>query len=265
MRARSEIGRAEVTEALVKGLAALPCVHAVWEGGAASHGTLDEWSDIDLNVDAEDGSADRVFAVVERALRSLSGIEQKFGIPWPAAHDYAQAFYRVRGASPFLLVDLAVFKHSAPDKYLEPAIHGEPVFLFVRGKPPRAPRWDRRAFAKRLRSRAERLEARYAVFGCFIDKELERGNTVEALYNYQRLLLDPLLEFLRMRYAPRHFDFGVRYVHRELPARVVRRFETLAFVRDERDLRSKVRLAERWLRETTRAVRRSDVRSRLGT
>jgi len=262
--ARTRIGRGAIVDAIAHALGPLDRVHAVWEGGAASRGTLDEWSDIDISVDADDGAAATVFAAVERALGKLSGIELAYRVPLPPSHDYAQRFYRVRDASRFALVDLAVFRHSAGDKFLNPVLHGMPVFIMTRGGSPTELRWSRRAFAKAMRARLDRLRARYAMFACFVEKELARGNSIEALWHYQRVLLDTLLEVLRMRYGPAHYGFGVRYVHQELPAPVVRRFERLAFVKDETDLRRKTRAATRWLESAIEGLDFKSIERKLG-
>ncbi|MBM3308519.1 MAG: hypothetical protein FJY74_09360 [Candidatus Eisenbacteria bacterium] len=260
---RKAVSREAIVESVARALAPLDCVHAVWEAGAASHGAVDEWSDVDVCVDADDGTAERVFAAVERALRRLSGIETAFPMLFPPEHAYAQRFYRIKGASPFALLDLGVFRHSAEDKFLNPAAHGDPVFLVTRGRPPRPPRWDRRAHVRAMRARLARLRARREIFGCFVDKELERGNSVEALFNYQRVVLDALLEVLSMRYRPQRYGFGVRYVHRELPKAAVKRYEGLAFVRDLADLRRKARAADRWLVEAMDAVDFEEIERRL--
>jgi hypothetical protein len=58
-----------------------------------------------------------------------------------------------------------------------------------------------------------------------------------------------------MQHHPIHYNFGTRYIHRELPAEVVRDLVDLHFVKDENDLAGKVRRAERWFRDTIAAVR----------
>jgi hypothetical protein len=262
---RGRVGRDEIVRAIVNALEPMKCVHALWEGGAAGWGALDEWSDIDLCADADDARAPDVLKTAERALESLSGIEIEYPVPFPPTHNYAQAFYRVKGASPFLLVDLAVFKHSASDKFLVPEIHGRPIFLFNKGNALEPPEFDVCAHVGRMRDRLKRLRARHDMFWCFFEKEMGRGNTIEAVHHYQRILLDTLLEVLRMRHGPLHFDFGFRYVHRELPAPVLRRLERLTFVKDERELRTKARRAEQWLRETMDAIDFDDIERSLGT
>jgi hypothetical protein len=260
---RRRVDREEVVRAIADALEPMACVHALWEGGAVSWGALDEWSDIDLCADADDERAPEVFQAVEQALTSLSGIEIKYPVPFPPTHNYAQAFYRVKGSSPFLLIDFAVFKHSATDKFLTPEIHGAPLVHFDKGGVLAPPAFDARAHVERMRARLERLRARHDMFSCFFEKEVKRGHTIEATYHYQRLLLDTLLEVLKMRESPAHFDFGFRYVHRELPAPVLKRLEKLYFVKDERDLRVKARRAEKWLLETMDSINFEEIEKRL--
>lgn len=253
-RRRPPPGREAILEALVRVLEPLDFVHALWESGAISWGRFDRFSDLDLCVDADDERVEEVFPAVERALRSVAPLEVNYRMPFPSDHPYQQAFCRLRGTPPYLLVDLAVFRHSADDKYVEPETHGPPRLLF--DKPPglAIPRLDRADLAARAAARLERHRMRHTLFACFIEKEIRRGNWIEAIGHYRQVLVEPLMELLRMRHHPVHFGFGIRYVHQELPRRVLRRLQPLFFVRDEADLRGKARRAERWLLEEFRAA-----------
>src|SRR5207247_1844575 len=83
------------------------------------------------------------------------------------------------------------------------------------------------------------LRERMELSGPFVEKELLRGHRLEALEFYRALVVPSLVAALRMRYVPRHYDFRMRYVYRELPPDVVRRLEGLAFVTDPEDLATK--------------------------
>jgi len=65
-----------------------------------------------------------------------------------------------------------------------------------------------------------------------------------------------------MKHGPVHYDFRMRYVHRELPPEVLRRLERLAFVRDPDDLAAKYEEALAWFREAIGAIDESQVRRR---
>jgi hypothetical protein len=247
--------RASILAALTAALRELDFVHAFWESGAISWGRNDRYSDLDLYVDVDDERVNDVFPAVEKALRSLAPLEIFHRVPFPPGHEYEQVFARLRGTPPTLLIDFAVFRHSAKDKFLEPETHGAAVIYFDRAPGLTIPNLDRADLAARAEERLKRLRTRHTLFACFIDKEIRRGNWIEAVSHYRQVLVEPLMEVLRMRYHPVHFAFGIRYVHQELPPPVLRRLTPLFFVRDPADLRRKARRAELWLVEEFRKAR----------
>jgi hypothetical protein len=245
---RSRISREGIIDALVGAIEPLDYVYAMWEGGAMAFDRVDEWSDIDVLVDAEDERVTDVFPVAEKALEALSPIDLKYEITQPTLGDYVQAFYRLRNASEFLLIDLAIFPHSAPDKLLEPEIHGNARFHFNKGDAVKIPALDRSGLIGKIEVRIGRLRQRFDMFNCFVQKEINRSNPIEALELYRRLTLESLVEVLRMRYEPARYDFKTRYVYHDLPAEVAGKLEDLYFVRDMNDLEAKYRAAEEWFR-----------------
>jgi len=244
------MGRDEILAALKAALEPLEYVHAMWEGGAISFGRTDEMSDIDLYVDVEDSRVADVFPVVEEALERVSGIKLKYEVPLPPSNPYAQAFYRLKGASEFLLVDLAVMRHGAEDKFLEPEIHGKALFHFNKANAVRIPKVDGEKLVASLRNRLDRMQARFEMFRCFVPKEMKRGNYIEALDLYNRLILEILLEALRMKHNPLHYNFRTHHILHDLPGDVVERLKALYFVSGEGDLARKLELAEGWFRQT---------------
>lgn len=258
---RERLSREEILEALSDALLDLDYVDAMWEGGAAAYRRVDAWSDLDLYVVVRDDKVDDAFGAIEDVLSRISHIETKFPVAHPPASGIAQAFYRLETASPYLLVDLAVLKRSAPDKYLEPEIHGRAVFSIDKTGLSALPPLDAEAFVAKLMERLERLRGRFDTFAVFVQKELNRRNWMEALDSYRVIVLDSLVEVLRMRYGPLHYGFRTRYVHKELPRDVVKRLESLFFVKDVEDLKAKYEEASGWFREVADGIREVDVRA----
>ncbi|HKZ63003.1 MAG TPA: hypothetical protein VJ400_01025 [Thermoplasmata archaeon] len=249
------VSRETVVAALQAALEPLPFVDALVEGGAAAWGRLDPWSDVDLYAFVEDGKTEEAFHAIEGALQTLSPIQHTFAAQWPPASGIHQKFYRLEAAGPFLLVDLAVVTRSAPEKFLEPEIHGDNVVYFDKTGITRIPPLDRDAFHRKLRERLAHLQDGTEMFHAFVEKELNRGNGIEAFDNYRTYVLGPLLEVLRMKHGSLHHSFRARYVHSELPADVVARYRMLLFVSGPDDLRSKYPEALRWFREVARDLR----------
>jgi predicted nucleotidyltransferase len=263
MAKNDALSREMIIQSLGGVLQKLPYVQASWEGGSAAFNRVDEWSDIDLYVVVDDAMVPPTFEVVERTLTALSPIRIRHEVSWPPASGIAQRFYRFEKATEFLLLDLAVLKSSAPDKFLVREIHGEAVFLFNKDNAVSIPPFDAEVLVHALLERRNRLVERLGLFGPFVDKEILRGNELEALEFYRALVLPSLVEALRMRHGPRHYDFRMRYVYRELPPGIVRRLEDLAFVKDVKDLTAKNREAVAWFKSAIQEIDETEVRRRV--
>jgi len=255
MTSAKTLTRETVIQAIVKALRPVDYVHALYEGGAAAFRRIDEWSDIDLYIIADDNRVDETFQACEDAFTSLSGIQQKYEVPqtsWPGVH---QAFYRLRNTSEYLIIDLAILTPNSQEKFLEPEIHGNAVFHLNRNNSVKLPHIDTAAFAGKLHARARRLKERFRMFNMFVQKEINRVNTLEAIDSYHVITLASLIEALRIRHNPLHYDFKLRYVHYELPEEVVKRLEFLSFVKDQKDLQEKYNEASKWFSETISEIK----------
>ncbi len=87
------------------------------------------------------------------------------------------------------------------------------------------------------------------MFNVFVQKEINRGNQLEALDLYRVITLATLIEALRIKETPFHHDFKTPYIHRELMPQTIERLRYLSFVRNEEDLQEKYREAGKWFRE----------------
>jgi hypothetical protein len=244
--------RATVIKTLVNSLEPIDYIHAFWEGGAAAFNRVDQWSDIDLYLIVEDDRIEDTVHEVERALKSLSPIEHRYETQQKIWPEIFQVFYKMENTSPYLLIDLAVIKMSSPEKFLEPEIHGNAVFYFNKLNKIEIPHVEENYRAEKLCNRIIRLKARFDIFNIFVQKEINRGNVLEALDLYYNVTLAVLIEILRIKYSPLHHDFKTRYIHSELPESVTSKLENLCFVRDINDLQRKYNKATKWYNETIR-------------
>ena len=250
------MSRNQIVNALVNRLKPLEYVHAFWEGGAISYGRNDKFSDIDGYLLVDDEKVPETFEAVEKTLEELSPISQKYPVrqnPWPGV---SQAFYRLERASEYLVLDLAILTSASSTRFLEPEIHGKAVFYFNKTGIDEAPPVDKQAFESKMTERLAMLDERLQMFGNFVQKEIERGNSLEALEYYRTIMVPSLVEALRSRYFPMHYDFRMRYVQYELPKDVVKRLERLCFVSEIEDLQRKYLEARSWFLETRAEGRR---------
>jgi hypothetical protein len=144
---------------------------------------------------------------------------------------------------------MAVIALSGPEKFLAPEIHGKAVLYFNKSDKVKVPCVDKEELAKTLQQRLSRLKDRFAMFNIFVQKEINRGNYLEALVLYHSMTLGSIVDVLRIKYSPYHHDFRTRYAQYELPKPIVKRLERLYFVKDWGDLRVKYRKATGWFNE----------------
>ena len=240
------VRRPQIIDSMIDALKPLDYVHAFWEGGAAAHDRVDEWSDIDAYLLVDDSRVADAFVAVEKALESLSPIKQKYAVsqnPWPGV---SQAFYSLKAASQYLLIDLAILTVSSPQKFLEPEIHGKAIFYFNKTGLIEAPRFNKHEFDSKMKERSRILKERFSMFNNFVQKEINRGNSLEALEYYRTIVVASLVEALRIKYYPAHYDFRMRYVQYELPFEIVERLGNLCFVNGKEDLQKKYLQALKW-------------------
>jgi len=241
MKNNQMLTRDIIVQTLIKALKPLDHVHAFYEGGAAAFNRLDEWSDLDLYLVVNDEKVNEAFLIVEKTLKELSSIKQKIDLPQTAWPGVSQAFYRLEDADEYLIIDLCVLKLSSPEKFLEPEIHGNVVFYFNKSGKIEPPPLDRDAFVKKLRERLERLQARFDMFNNFVQKQINRGHHLEAIDLYYSLTLATLVEALRIKHYPIHYNFKMEYLYYELPSETIAKLKHLYFVKDAKDLQEKYR------------------------
>ena len=115
--------------------------------------------------------------------------------------------------------------------FLERERHGEPIVWLDRRGTIKARPVDEAELAKRRRHLLGQLRGKVPVYAMLVDKELARGHPLEALGFYQ-VLVRALIDLLGMQHRPERFDFGWRYVERELPEDAQALIARHAFVAD---------------------------------
>ncbi|HTJ41135.1 MAG TPA: nucleotidyltransferase domain-containing protein [Kofleriaceae bacterium] len=244
--------REQILEALR--VAVEPLALAMWEGGSVARGAADAMSDIDLSIVVEDDAVAAMWGPIEAALSARSPIALAWHAPEPAWHGHAQRIYRLRDASPWLLVDVAIIKRSAADKFVDPEQHGVARVIFDRigASAPRP--FDANAFRDKLRAGLARAVTTFEMFESFVEKELARGRLIDAIHFWRGLAVTPLITVLSVKYRPLRFDFSPRYLDRDFPADVVRELIELHYVRDADDLRAKRPRARALFERTVAAI-----------
>lgn len=227
--------RERVAATIVAMLRDDPAIAAIGEGGAAARGRADEFSDLDLMIVAPAAGAAAIFAIVESALRTIAAITHTWRLEPPGFPDMVQRFYFLAGAPRHFAVDCSVITPAGIAAFLERERHGEMIVWFDRDATLTSRPIDAETLARRRAHRLEQVRGSVPVYSMLVDKELERGHALEAFGFYQ-VLVRALIELLGMQHRPDRFDFGWRYVERELPPTAQALIARHAFVPDGNSL-----------------------------
>lgn len=246
MPCEHKLTRKDIIQILIGALEPLDYIHSFWEGGAVAFHRIDKWSDIDLYMVVDDNKVDETFLLVEKALETLSPIKQKYVASHTQQSGLYQAFYRLRDANEYLVIDLAVLTLSSPDKFLNREIHGDPVFYFNKLEKIKPYTPKKEMLVKKIKDYVKKLQAEFNMFNNLIQKEINRKNYLEAIDLYHTLTLALLTKALRIKHNPHHYDFRMRYIHYELPPHTIKALKHLYFVKDEQDLQEKYQEANNW-------------------
>lgn len=231
---KPRVSRQAIIDTVSAALAADPEVLAAWLGGSDATGRTDEYSDVDLQVIVPDAHVEAVFVTVRQALESLSPIARSYRLPEPAWHGLSQEFFQLAETDPNHLLDFAVIPASKPAsaRLLERERHGEALVLFDRGGHLAPPPLDWEEHLGKAAARLATMRSTVPLFAPMVEKAVRRGHLAEAAAFYQALILRPLVELLRLRHCPERYDYGWRYLDRDIPPADRALIERLAFPAD---------------------------------
>jgi hypothetical protein len=148
------------------------------------------------------------------ALAQLGDIDLNIG---PERHgDVRDKVFHLNGTSEYLFIDVCVQSHSRQFEFVRGHDTERPLVLFDKAGVIRYSDLDseglRRDIARRLRYREVGFAQRARVV-----RAAKRGHFLEALAYYHKFVLQPLVELLRLQYAPQKADYWLKHIERDLP------------------------------------------------
>jgi hypothetical protein len=210
-----------------------------FEGGSAAFQRDDEWSDLDLQIIVMDDFVEQAIIILENTLKSIAPIEDKYILPQPAWHGQWQGFYKLRGVSPYLMLDVLIMKESSPSYFTEVEMHGTPIVFFDKTGRIGNEHINSEELFTTISNRIRRAENITRMFNLMVEKEILRHREVDAFDLYYNLFLRTLVELLRIKYDPARWSFGLRYLSFALPPKVYEQIKSLLFVANPADLKAK--------------------------
>lgn len=223
-------------------------VRVAWLGGSDATGRTDALSDLDPVLAARADDIEGVLESLEAWLDATVGIRERYRFPDPTPHGHPQALYLGERLSDDLAIDLLVMDIATPEseRFIEVERHGRAVVLVDHEGWFDGPvHLDRASHRARIARHLATLAALHPHLMPLVRKPLARGHRLDALARYQHRLLKPLCDLMRIEHDPDRFDYGFRYLDRDLPDSECMLLERLAFIGADDDLEAAIDEAQR--------------------
>jgi hypothetical protein len=215
-------------------------VHAYWLEGSDALNAVDEYSDVDIWLDVDDGYEDIVFQLAEEEFLKLGALDFKFRVnhEHPKIH---QHFYHIEGSSEYLLIDFCIQSHSRDRneyKYVEGDILELPKVIFDKTGIITIVKEDEVVDTSLILDRINEISSRYKQHSRVI-KYVERNNYPEAFIYYLKFVADPLVELMRIKYTPKYHYLHFIHISNHIPKEETSRLEYYYQISSLDDIRVK--------------------------
>lgn len=211
-------------------------VHAMWIAGSVAEGYADEFSDVDVWLDIDDGQDDATFKSIEKFLKSKGQLDVNFGEDM--SPPFSHRVYHLGHMDPYHFIEVTLRSHSHKFGVFE-SLRKIKV-LFDKDETTKFKPLDKPGYTRMLKDRQKFLIEKIELGELSVIKEITRGQFMDALHNYQFWLVDPVIELARIKYAPFKVTYGLKHGSRDLPKDVVAEIESLYIIASLEDLRNKI-------------------------
>lgn len=245
-----EIQRNQIIETIKKELENDSAVFAMWLEGSDAMGTTDQYSDIDIWLDVKDGEESSIFNRIYEALSSLGELNFSYNMKHPSSQIHQKVFH-LKNTPETLLIDVCIQNHSRNFEFTK-GIDDEPKVIFDKGVI-RFKELNKEKFNKELQERTNHIKQAFAQKVRVLTK-VKRGDFLEALMYYNKWIIAPLVELLRIKYIPRKRGYHFKHIGRDLPKEVIGKLEKLSKIKSVEDIEYGIIEAEKLFKKTLSEV-----------
>jgi predicted nucleotidyltransferase len=238
------LDRNRILQVLEKGLKSIKEINAMWLEGSDGTGKTDEYSDLDIVLDVNDGFEREAFQHIEALLSRLAPLDLCY-----ERENYhpqlSDKVYHLKGTPETLLLDVAIQSHSRNFNFIKENDSEIPSVIFDKTGVIQFENLNQQEFQSELRERLYHLENTIRQKSR-VEKYIKRGKIVEAMGYYNKFVLAPLIELLRIKYKPVNHDYYIVSFSKHLPHDVVKEVEQLFFISSLEDLSEKLAKVYDW-------------------
>lgn len=240
------ISREQIINHIVSSLEKEDCILALWLEGSDGTGSVDEHSDIDLVCYTKEGFGDEAIARLNGCLHRLAAVDFAYEQPGrPANNRYFVC--HLEGTPDSLLLDATVQNESHPVSFLKEDKMVVPVVLFDKAGIVRFQSMEPEERRAQLQAQLDHALALYSQRSRAV-KYTNRGLFLESLIYYQKYILGPLVDVLRIVHTPLQADCFLVHATRDFPTQVTAKLEHLYGVMTVQDIAGRILPADEMFR-----------------
>ncbi|WP_028549650.1 hypothetical protein [Paenibacillus sp. UNC451MF] len=241
------ITRETIINEIVSDFGSEDYVLAIWLEGSDGTQSLDEHSDIDLVCYTQEGFVKDAITRLDASLNRVGQVDiayEQSGRP----DNNRFKVYHLQGTSDALLLDVTFQSESYPVSFIKEDQSVVPVVLIDKAGIIKYRNADRESQISQWRAQLKEAQGMYSQRSRAV-KYTKRGLFLESLIYYQKYVLQPLVEVLRIVHTPYQADCFLVHASRDFPAKVVLELESLYGVRTVQDISERIQLTEDMFRQ----------------
>ena len=214
-----------IIKSLEKGLKDNPNVLAMWLEGSDVHGRIDQYSDMDIWFSVKDGKEEQIFHKIRQILGNISPLDLEYKVNDDPVLKVKQRFFHLKNTSEFLIIDISIRSASRKWWFTKGHEDEKAKIVFDKGKVIQYKSSTKQI--NNLKKRINELEDFVKIFSIWIKKEIKRKNFLEAFDNYEKYVLHPLMELLRLRFSPTKSEYYLTKISKDIPKKYLKEIEQL--------------------------------------
>jgi predicted nucleotidyltransferase len=227
-------------------------VNAMWLEGSDGTGSADEYSDLDIVLDVVDGSEADIFELLEKTLLEMAPLDLNAEESHQPLLKYK--VYHLQGTPDSLFLDVTLQSESRGFKFTSENESEVPDVIFDKKAIIQYQSLDQNKLHQQLIKRLISLENTIKQ-KARAEKYIARGKFLEAIGYYQKFVLEPLIELLRIKYKPINHDYYIVSISKHLPKEVYVQLEGLFKNSSLEDLKENIEKAYEWFYDELPEIR----------
>jgi hypothetical protein len=225
---------------------------ALWEGGSAAFRHSDAYSDIDLEAVIRPGTRDSVVDALKSAVTAIASIAREFR---PDESHGSQYCWQLHGVPPWNFIDITFQDHRPSGHAIDTGLHGSPIIHVDKVGCVTLCKETASVRDARIRDVIVRAAAMCDLHPVLVEKQLQRGDLLQAFGEYQRFMVRPLIELLRAKHCPQRSSWQTTSITWDLPPDINQRLRGLVVVADIAAMRAQLAIVTAWKRALIEELR----------